>query len=65
MRTRGKPKDMSDYALYKGDVLLAIGTLDELAEFRGVTRNTFYWYSMPENLRRDKGNKVIAIKLDD
>lgn len=65
MAGRGKPKDMSDYALYKGEVLLAIGTLDELAEFRGVTRNTIYWYSMPENLRRDKGNKVIAIKLDD
>lgn len=65
MASRGRPKDTNDYALYKGDDLLAIGTLDELAAFRGVTRNTIYWYSMPENLKRDKGNKVVAIKLDD
>lgn len=65
MRSRGKPKDTSDYALYKGDVLLAIGTLDELAELRRVSRNTIYWYSMPTNRKRDKGNKVIAIKLND
>ncbi|BAK15834.1 hypothetical protein SSIL_1411 [Solibacillus silvestris StLB046] len=65
MANRGRPKDTSDYALYKGDELLAIGTLDELAEFRGVSRNTIYWYSMPANKRQDRGNKVVAIKLED
>ena len=65
MANRGRPKDTNDYALYKGDDLLAIGTLDELAEFRGVTRNTIYWYSMPANKRQDRGNKVVAVKLND
>lgn len=65
MANRGRPKDTNEYALYKGDDLLAIGTLDELAEFRGVSRNTIYWYSMPANKRQDRGNKVVAIKLED
>ena len=65
MANRGRPKDTNDYALYKGDDLLAIGTLDELAEFRGVMRNTIYYYSMPTNKRQDRGNKVVAIKLED
>ena len=65
MANRGRPKDTNEYALYKGDNLLAIGTLDELAEFRGVSRNTIYYYSMPANKRQDRGNKVVAIKLED
>lgn len=65
MANRGRPKDTNDYALYKGDDLLAIGTLDELAEFRGVTRNTIYYYSMPASKRKDRGNKITAIKLED
>ena len=65
MASPGRPKDTNDYALYKGDELLAIGTLDELAEFRGVSRNTIYWYSMPINKKRDHGNKMVAIKLGD
>lgn len=65
MASRGRPKDNADYALYKGDELLAIGTLDELAEFRGVTRNTIYYYSMPANKRQDRGGKCIAVKLED
>ena len=65
MANRGRPKDTNEYALYKGEDLLAIGTLDELAEFRGVSRNTIYWYSMPANKRQDRGNKVVAIKLED
>ena len=65
MANRGRPKVTSEYALYKGDELLAIGTLDELAEFRGVTRNTIYFYSMPTNMKRDHGKRVVAIKLDD
>ncbi|MER2111184.1 MAG: hypothetical protein ABS960_00735 [Solibacillus isronensis] len=65
MANRGKSKDTSEYALYKGDELLAIGTLDELAEFRGVTRDTIYWYSMPTNKKRDHGKRVVAVKLED
>lgn len=58
-----------DYALYKGDELIGIGTLEELASQHGVKRNTMYFYSMPAYQRRYTSKKLsnrrlIAIKLD-
>lgn len=69
MEMANRDKYTREYALYKGDDLLAIGTLEELAEFRGVTPNSIYYYSMPAYQRkaRKKGNgkRLVAIKLDD
>lgn len=57
-----------EYALYKGEELLSIGTLEEIAEERGVSVRTIYYYSMPAYQRKNggnKGKKMIAIKLED
>ncbi|EBI2485765.1 hypothetical protein FLF78_10200 [Listeria monocytogenes] len=43
---------MTEYALYKGDDLLKIGTLDELAEFRKVKRETIFFYATPTYRKR-------------
>lgn len=61
---------MKEYALYKGDELIGSGTLEELAEMRGVKPSTIYFYSMPTYQNRYKpkksrSNRLIAIKLDD
>ena len=60
---------MQEYALYKGDELLGIGTLEELAEKRGVQKETIYYYSMPAyqrkgNVKKPTGKRMIAFKLD-
>ena len=54
------------YALYKGDELLDVGTLRELAERRGVKQSTIYYYSMPTYKRRGKvgGNRLLAVRID-
>ncbi|HBI2123658.1 TPA: hypothetical protein KZI24_001098 [Listeria monocytogenes] len=54
---------MTEYALYKGDDLLKIGTLDELAEFRKVKRETIFFYATPTYQKRttDKGLRVIRV----
>lgn len=55
----------SEYALYKGDILLDIGTLDELQEKYKVKRETLYFYQTPAHKRREKtGNLRVLVKLD-
>lgn len=55
----------SEYALYKGDVLLDIGTLDELQEKYKVKRETLYFYQTPAHKKREKkGNLRVLVKLD-
>lgn len=58
---------MSTYALYKGDVLIDVGTLQELATRRGVKPSTIYYYSMPTYQRRGNGrdgNRLLAMRVD-
>ena len=46
---------MKIYALYKGDKLLADGTLLQIAHKMGVKYETIYFYTMPTYKRRCKG----------
>lgn len=55
-----------DYALYKGEELIAVGTSEELAKQFGVKDSTIRFYSTPTNAKRNKsGNKLTAVKLDE
>ncbi len=56
----------SEYALYKGDVLLAIGTIEEIAQRFNVKQKTIIFYQTPSQKRRtseEKGRRLV--KLDD
>ena len=59
-----------EYALYKGDNLLAIGTLFQIARQLGVQKETIYYYTTQayqNRLRRRKaedGNVRSIICLD-
>lgn len=54
---------MTEYALYKGDEFIMIGTLKELSEYLRVKKDTVYFYSMPAYQKRSKGNAIVVIKL--
>ncbi|EAC4155361.1 hypothetical protein ACEXFN_001043 [Listeria monocytogenes] len=56
-------EDVTEYALYKADELLIIGTVDELAEFQKVKRETILFYATPSYRKRtsDKGLRVIRV----
>lgn len=56
--------DVTEYAIYKGDDLLKIGTLDELAEFRKVKRETIFFYATPSYRKRTSEKGLRVIKLD-
>lgn len=54
-----------EYAVYKGDVLLAIGTLKECAEKLNVTESTILFYQFESYQKRVKNpkNRRITILL--
>lgn len=54
---------VTEYALYKADELLIISTVDELAEFQKVKRETILFYATPTYQKRttDKGLRVIRV----
>lgn len=53
------------YALYKGDTLLAIGDVFEIAEKMNVSAETVHFYGMPVYKKRvknpDKRRELIVI----
>ena len=53
-----------EYALYKGDKLLAIGTKKEIAKQLGVKPSTIGYYSRQSYAKRtseEKGRRLIEI----
>ena len=58
-------KKYKEYALYKGEELLAIGTKRELAEKFNVKESTITFYMTPTKLKRNKGNNCrVVVALD-
>lgn len=55
---------MTEYALYKGDDLLIIGTITELAEFKNVTRDTILFYMSNSYKKRVGDNGLYVIKIE-
>lgn len=63
---------MKEYALYKGENMLALGTIDEIAKKMGVKKETIAYYktqAYQNRLRRRRnasnGNVRILVCLDD
>lgn len=59
-----------EYAVYKGDRLLAMGTAEECAEIMGVTREYIYWMTTPAAKRRlakrkNPANATVAFRVDE
>ncbi|WP_376698835.1 hypothetical protein [Listeria booriae] len=52
-----------EYALYRGDTLLQIGTAEELAEFKKVKRKTILFYATPSYRKRTSDKSLRTIKL--
>ncbi|MGO0040617.1 hypothetical protein ACTJ5V_12065 [Streptococcus suis] len=53
-----------EYALYKGDKLLAIGTAKELADKFGVKVSTIHFYKSPAYIKRTsdaRGRRLVEI----
>lgn len=60
-------KKLKEFALYKGDKLLSVGTVKEIAEETGLKPTTvrFYYYPAYEKRSKNKANRKVLICLDD
>ena len=56
---------MKEYALYKGDEFIAIGTVKKLAEIIGVKEETIRFYASNFYKKRTKENGYYVIKLEE
>ena len=59
------PKKKKEYALYKGEEFIDLGTAQYLAQKMGISERTIYSMATQHHKSRDKGNAIIAIKIED
>lgn len=54
---------LKDYALYKGDELLFVGTAKEIAEHFNISERTVRHYNTPTYRKRvsSKGRRLVAL----
>lgn len=67
-RGRKTGKAIVDYALYKGDEFLDIGSADYLSNKWGLTKKSLYWLATStraKNLKHDRGFVVVSLGVDD
>lgn len=55
---------MKEYALYKGDDFIMVGTLEQIAEHLNIKRSSASFYNSPAYKRRIEGksNRVVVIQ---
>lgn len=56
---------MREYALYKGDNFIDVGTLEEISKRQNISKETLYWYTSKIASTRGKGNRLFLMKLED
>jgi hypothetical protein len=61
---------LKEYAVYKGDEFICVGTVKECAERLGIKPDTVYYYTSPKYKKiMEKGknpqNYIIVIKLEE
>ena len=52
------------YALYRGDDLIMIGTLADIAKKLGVDEKTVRFYGTPTYYRRTNGNGYVLVEAE-
>ncbi len=61
-------RDVREYAIYRGDTFIDLGTLDELAERTGKSRNHLQWMATCKRWKEKKhkgGFTIFLIEEDD
>lgn len=61
-----KKKNKNDYALYKGDMFVSLGSIKEIAKEMGLKEATVKFYASPSYQKRvPAGNGYILIKIEE
>lgn len=55
-----------EYAAYKGDEFLCVGSLQEIAQYTNKTIDHIRWLKSPSAQKRnDKTNKILIIEIEE
>lgn len=57
--------NLKQYAVYKAEEIIAIGTAQECGKQLGVVAHTIYCYASITPRNQNKGNRRIAVELED
>lgn len=58
-------KTQKIYASYRGDDLIGIGTIEEIAELMNVSVNTAYFYTSPAHRKRRNEDGIIVFRVEE
>jgi hypothetical protein len=56
--------NMSEYALYQGDMFITLGTLAEISKETGITEKMLRYYSFASSQKRNPNGRAI-IKIEE
>lgn len=59
--SRWKRGDKSEYALYKGDTFIDLGTAEELAEKHNFKLRTIYYMTEPSYRKRMRKKRILCL----
>lgn len=56
-----------DYALYRGEELVMVGTLDEISQKQGIKKKLLQFYKTPSYRARitDESNRIVVVEVED
>ncbi len=55
----------SEYAAYRGDEFIFVGTIEEIVEYTGLSYSTVEFKTHAVAKKRDKGNGLLLYKLEE
>lgn len=59
-------KHRSEYAVYRGDQFIDLGTIDYLSEKLGISKKVLWWYAGSKRYRAKEHNRgLIVIKIEE
>lgn len=59
--SKRKPRTVKDYAIYRGDDLLMVGSVNEIADYLGIKPKSVYFLSYPSYHKRCEGSQVRLV----
>lgn len=58
-------RPLKEYALYKGDKFLGVGTVKELAKQMGTTEQAIRYYHTPAYKKRNYKNCRVLVRIEE
>lgn len=65
MRKKKQTNKTTEFAVYKGEEFIFVGTIDEIVEHTGYKRSTIEFMTHPVAKKRNKGNGIALYRIEE